>query len=120
MGTDSVIPDNNSPLFPLKSDLGVRAFLDMIVQEVQDDIFERFQLGFNPASEETRLTRLFFLQSHNSACKLAIDVKCFLSCNRMPANKRVVIFYRFAANDAPSLSGAGIIRLRAHVRTTNN
>lgn len=40
VGANSVVPDNNSSWFPLKPDLGVRAFLNMVVQEVQDGIFE--------------------------------------------------------------------------------
>ena len=44
MGSDPVVPDNNSSRLPLKPDLGVRAFLDMIIQEVQDGIFKQFSL----------------------------------------------------------------------------
>lgn len=40
VGSNSVVPDNDSSWVPLKPDLGVRTFLDMIVQEVQDGIFE--------------------------------------------------------------------------------
>ena len=35
VGSDSVVPNNNSSRFPLEPDLGVRAFFNVIVQEVQ-------------------------------------------------------------------------------------
>lgn len=40
MGAYSVVPNHDSSWFPLKPDLGVHAFLNMIVQQVQDGIFE--------------------------------------------------------------------------------
>jgi len=43
VGTNSVVPDNNSSWLPLEPDLGVHAFLDMIVQEIQEGIFESSQ-----------------------------------------------------------------------------
>ena len=34
VGSNSVVPNDNSSRFPLKPDLRVRAFLDMVIQEV--------------------------------------------------------------------------------------
>jgi hypothetical protein len=53
VGRDSVIPDNNSSWLPLKPNLGVRAFFDVIVQKIQENVFERFRL--EQASAETEI-----------------------------------------------------------------
>lgn len=38
VGGNSVVPNYDGSWFPLKPDLGIHTFLDMIVQEVQDGI----------------------------------------------------------------------------------
>ena len=59
----------------------------------------------------TRPTGLFLLQLHNLGSKLAIDIECFIFCDRVLANERMDIFYRFAANEATYFSRAGVICL---------
>jgi hypothetical protein len=89
MRSNTIIPNHNSPLFPLDPSLTIRALSDMIIQKSQNRI------------------RLLFLKPNNMPRKLFIDKDRFGACDGMNADHGVDVRNWFTTDVTSCCAGVG-------------